>query len=111
MNIIPRSAYLHDTKVRHDDYYGQPAFCTPEVKSYVAKAIGIERILASPDPHFSDIPLERWDALHPAIVIMVGRAIREANGNGGIALSDTVCIAKAAARLIKEPSNSYKREV
>jgi hypothetical protein len=110
MTIIPRKSYI-DGDVSHGQYYGQPAFCTPEVKSLVARAIGLKRILASKDPHFNDIPLERWDALHPAIVIMVGRAIREANGNGGIALSDTVCIAKAAARLIKEPSNSYKREV
>ena len=110
MTIITRKSYI-DGVVSHDDYYSQPSFCTPEVKSMVARAIGLKRILESVDPHFNDIPLVRWDVLHPAVILLVGRAIREANGTGGISLSDTVCVAKAAARSIKEPSNSYKREV
>ena len=101
MTIIPRKSYSNGD-VTHDDYYGQSAFCTPEVKSLVARAIGLKRILESTEPYFNDIALHRWDELHPAVVLLVGNAIREANGTGGISLSDTVCIAKAAARLIKE---------
>ena len=105
MNIITRKSYVNGD-VSHDTYYVEPAFCTPDVKSYVARAITLKRILESTEEHFNDIPLERWDALHPYIIMLVGNAIREANGTGGIALSDTVCIAKQAARLIKEPQNA-----
>jgi hypothetical protein len=101
MNIIPRKQYMTN-EVSHDQYYGQPAFCTPEVKSLVARFIGIGQIVKSTDPHFNDIPLLRWDALHTNIIGLVGKAIAEANGTGGISLSDTVCIAKAAARQLKE---------
>ena len=105
MNIIPRKSYI-DGVVSHDDYYSQPAFCTPEVKSLVARAIGLKRILDSVDPHFNDISLVKWDVLHPAVTFLVGNALREANGTAGISLSDTVCVAKAAARIIKEPYNA-----
>jgi len=111
MTVITRKQYLTN-KVSHDQYYGQPAFCTPEVKSMVARAIGLKRILESTEPHFNDIPLRQWDDLHPAVILLVGNSLREANGTGGIygtggiSLSDTVCIAKAAARLIKEPQNA-----
>ena len=105
MNIIPRKSYINGD-VSHENYYGQPAFCTPEVKALVARAIGLKRILESAEPFFNDIPLRRWDDLHPAVVLLVGNAIREANGTAGISLSDTVCIAKAAAWLIKEPHNA-----
>ena len=105
MTVITRKQYLTN-KVSHDQYYGQPAFCTPEVKSMVARAIGLKRILESTEPHFNDIPLERWDVLHPAVILLVGNALREANGTAGIALSDTVCVAKSAARQLKEPHNA-----
>ena len=83
----------------HRSYYGQ--FVTPGVRSFVAQCIGTKNIKESTDPHFNDTPLRLWDDLHSSIGAMCGRAICAAS-TGGYSLSDTVCIAKEAARQIKE---------
>ena len=86
-------------KVSHQDYY--TSFVTPEVLDLVSKQIGAYRIATSTDSHFNDIPLNSWDRLHFYIHNLCGKAVQQANGNGGYALCDSVCIAKAAARLIR----------
>lgn len=81
----------------HNEYYDQ--FVTKGVINLV-KSIGEDRIKKSTDEHFNDIPLKEWDGLHRYILGMAGRSIAEAS-NGGVSLSDTVCVAKAAARRIR----------
>lgn len=92
-------------EISHDDYYGQ--FVGASVLDLVSRAIGSDRIIRSEDEHFNDIPLSLWDALHPGIRRICGLAISESNsstssGSGGVSLSDTVCVAKAAARQIRD---------
>lgn len=83
----------------HQEYYQQ--FVTPALRGMVADFIGKERILASTDENLNDIPLKKWDALSTMVTLQVGHLIGAAN-NGGISLSDCVCTAKAAARMIQQ---------
>ena len=62
---------------------------------WLAQALGVNdsflpvplaRLRQSNDPHFNDIPLQRWDARHP-----VSRRVP-------LTLSESVCILKAYAR-------------
>lgn len=96
-------AYTHKDymakKCSHDEYYGQFG---KHLISLVSRTIGVDKIKASTDPHFNDIPLQQWDNLAPAVHLTVGRMLSEANGSGGISLADCVCAAKAAAKIIKE---------
>lgn len=91
----------------HDTYYAQ--FVTPSVIYVVAQAIGVERIKASTNPHFNDIPLHLWDRLKDSVrQSMNGRRFKELacpqapKGHIFFSLSDAVCIAKRAAKQIKE---------
>lgn len=86
----------------HRKYYAQ--FVTPAVKTFVAVQIGVGRIKASTDPHMNDIPLELWDRLHEQIRAHCVSLMRQIGGTGGYSLSDSVCIAKEAAKQIKEAS-------
>lgn len=97
--MITRQAYMSDKSPdAHFRYYSQ--FATPAVQAIVARAIGVDRIKRSTDPHLNDIPLREWDALAPAVRMCSGRLIAEANTGGGVSLSDCVCTAKAAARIL-----------
>ena len=97
--MIKRSEYLKGN-VDFQTYYSQ--FVTPEILSLVIRRIGLGAINHSTDMYFCNIPLVKWDNLHPAIILLIGDKIKEANNTGGISLSDTICIAKAAASIIKE---------
>lgn len=93
----------------HNHYYGQ--FASVAVRVLVTRAIGFDRIKASADPHFNDIPLHEWDALVPFMKDLCLSRMADANGALSVdvfgrrsvlwSISDGVCIAKAAARLIK----------
>ena len=99
----------------HREYYGQ--FVNDGVKGVVLRSIGRKAILASTDENFNDIPLHRWDSLagyyqrvchsgkfeltHSALFYCCGRSICEA-GSGGVSANDLVCVAKEAARQIRE---------
>lgn len=96
MTQYSRKDYM-DNKCSHNDYYGQ--FVTADYERYVGEAIGVSRIKNSEDPHFNDIPLIKWDCLYLPNDIMAKLA--SANGSGGTSLSDKVCVAKAAARMIQ----------
>jgi hypothetical protein len=87
----------HET---HRVYYAQ--FVNDSVRNIVECSIGKKHILASQDPHFNDIALRHWDNLQPYIMSACGRGLADANGSGGVSLSDCVCVAKEAARQIKE---------
>lgn len=84
----------------HRQYYGQCV--NPGVIAYVVRAIGADAILRSADPHFNDIPLKLWDAMHGAIRDMCGGKMSRLNGAAGYSLSDSVRIAKEAARQYQE---------
>lgn len=92
---ITRKDYLTGNAT-HEQYYGQ--FATDTVQRFVVRHIGEAAIRASRDPHMNDIPLHKWDYMHPVISSMCGAHLREAGVNA-YALCDTVCIAKAAARV------------
>jgi len=81
--MFTRQDYL-DNKCTHREYYAQ--FVTLYIKAMVSNFIGINHIKASMDEHFNDIPLGLWDTLRC----------------GGKTLSDNVCIAKEAAKQLKE---------
>lgn len=98
--MITRKEYRADQSPdAHFKYYSQ--FATPSVQELVARTIGIDRIKKSTDPHLNDIPLREWDNLAPSVKMLSGRLMAKAN-NGGISLSDCVCTAKAAARILLE---------
>lgn len=86
-------------EVTHQEYYEQFG---QHLIALVANWVGEDRIKASTDESFNDIPLSIWDAMAPNVRQIVGRSIADANGTGGISLSDCVCAAKAAARMIRE---------
>jgi len=95
--MITRKEYMAG-KFTHREYYGQ--FVTDAIKTLVRNHIGEQVIKRSEDPHLNDIPLRRWDNLHQAILSICGKAIASTT-TGGIRLSDTVCIAKEAAKQIQ----------
>jgi len=90
--MLTRKDYLLK-KVSHQEYYGQ--FVTAEVRRLVEKRISRVAIVNSTDPHFNDISLSHWDRLHYSLVVLC-------NLGTGVTLSDTISIAKEAARQIKE---------
>jgi hypothetical protein len=102
-----RKQYMNK-EVSHQDYYAQ--FVTETILDTVRSRIGTKRILKSTDPHFNDIPLQLWDNLAPAIRMTCGKSLSVSNAStcsrevklGGVSLSDCVCVAKAAAKIIKE---------
>ena len=80
----------------HAEYYSQ--FVTKDVTHIVVNRIGHNNLMHSTDEHLNDIPLIKWDKLHHILLPIVGRSLSIANGMG-VSLSDTVCVAKQAARL------------
>lgn len=95
-----REDYMRNpTPEAHRAYYGQ--FTTPAIQAMIADYIGIEKLRASTDPHFNDIPLARWDSLQSFILRTAGRKIATTQ-SGGVSLSDCVCVAKEAARRFLE---------
>lgn len=84
----------------HRRYYAQ--FVTPSIKHLVMSRIGVDRIKASTHPHMSDIPLKEWDNLDSAIRPTGASIHKKINGVCAWSLSDTVCVAKEAAKQIKE---------
>jgi len=93
--------------ISHDEYYGQ--FVNDAVKRVVAQFIGADVIRVSSDPHFNDIALCRWDAVthlvRHAIDATAWKFAQDTYSNRTKfywSLSDGVCIAKAAARMIQD---------
>ena len=95
--MYTRKQYMKG-EVDHQTYYAQFG---QHLVDLVKQVIGEKRVKASEDEHFNDIDLKRWDRMHQSVLMLVGRRLGEANGTGGVSLSDTVCSAKAAARIIR----------
>ena len=102
--VSARTVSKAESAAMHQTYYAQ--FCPQGLISAVVARIGAERILASTGPHMNDIPLQRWDDLAGLVRTYSERKLREANGSGGVSLSDCVCTAKAAARIFKDSNQT-----
>ncbi len=111
MNTLPKYGTPESTAA-HRSYYAQ--FVTPYVKQLVAERIGINRLCASKDPHFNDIPLKVWDSFWVTVLpnggmyivppSTVSALLKEA-GEGNSASTGT-CILKEAARQVVEESQT-----
>lgn len=105
--MYTRKDYLNK-ECTHDEYYRQ--FVSDGVIDMVGSVIGVDRIKASNDPHFNDIPLREWDKLdgpYGIRYIMNRNIFKMANcpeyiGTNKISWSNSDCIsiAKQAARMI-----------
>ena len=93
--MITRKEYMSGAAT-HADYYGQ--FVTERTRQAVAAAIGADKIRNSTDPHFNDIPLHLWDRLTTSLPAVSIRSV----GDDYPTLAGLVCVAKEAARQIKE---------
>ena len=88
----------------HQEYFEQ--FVNSSTINTVLNTIGKRRILDSTDFYLNDIPLNEWDDLHPFLPRNKKAHIQSRETNIG-SLSDTVCIAKAAARKWKNEQISH----
>ena len=96
MRKFTRQDYL-DNQCSHREYYAQ--FINQGVKNRVQQALGLENIQKSTDPYFNDIPLMCWDQ---AMIPVPGWIAIKMKELGDYAtLSSAVCIAKEAAKQIK----------
>jgi len=90
--------------VNHQTYYGQ--FVNDSITQLVLSRIGKNKILASTDESFNDIPLAKWDGLSvsvPSRMISLSNLFCQADDTQpSVSLSDKVCILKAAARMIRD---------
>lgn len=92
------SRTINDTVAFHM-YYGQ--FVTPYVTEVVREHIGEDRIRASKDVHFNDIPLKLWDELIPCVRHAVSVRNEEINGTRCVSMCECVCTMKTAAHIIR----------
>lgn len=92
-----RAQYMAN-ECTHQQYYEQ--FVTPGVRARVNACIGLDRIRASTDPHFNDIPLFLWDRAH-------GNSFPSMKEAGDfLTLAGMVCIQKAYAQQIRAKEQS-----
>ena len=104
--MFTRKEYLAK-ECTHREFFGQ--FVNDSIRETVQTCIGLDKILASTDEAFNDIPLANWDRLNISIYIhqlywnISGKpeATRIKAFLAGYSLSDKVCIAKEAARQIE----------
>lgn len=97
--MITRTDYLQNPKELHNDYWGQ--FVTDYERELVAFKIGIDKLRASTDPHFNDIPLHKWDYVAR---YLHRKELAEGLQKCGDFLTDggMVCVLKVAARQLIE---------
>lgn len=85
-------------------YYSQ--FVTPYVTELVRARIGEDRIRASKDMYFNDIPLKLWDELIPCVRHGIARKNEELNGTLAVSECECVCTLKTAAHIIRNSFNN-----
>ena len=115
MRIFNSKDYMAG-KCTHHEYYKQ--FVNDRVLAIVKRYIGMDAIDRSTDEHMNDIPLKKWNELHQIRYAINGPLWIEcnnaiyANNAGGRFLwtvADQVCIAKAAARILKAKAEGDNR--
>ncbi len=94
--------YLNE-RCTYRQYYGQ--FVNDYTIHMVKTMIGANRILASTDPHFNDIPYQWWDH------VPIGSRPAELMMQCGDHISKTakICICKEAAQQIREAAGITKQ--
>jgi hypothetical protein len=106
--IYTRAEYMKESNTNgmeaHRKYFGQ--FVTEGTKSRVISSIGLKRILSSTNEHFNDIPLVTWDRLTPQLPGSAGFS----KAGDYYTLANGVCLAKEAARQIKEAHEASKEQ-
>lgn len=106
--IFTRADYLAtplaEQPAAHRRYYAQ--FVNQRTIDYVVRAIGADRLLASTDPHFNDIPLPKWDNL--VRYLPLAASLRDTGDY--LTLGGGVCIAKEAARQYVERWQQQQEE-
>ena len=105
MSLITRSQYLNAPTAlgmtpaeAHRAYYAQ--FVGPGTVNLIVMQIGADRLMASTDPHFNDIPLDRWDRNHLLGRLPLARRLEDAGDYPTTA--GLLSIAKEAARQFVE---------
>lgn len=88
-----------DSLAAFHQYYSQ--FVTPYVTEVVREHIGEDRIRASKDVHFNDIPLPLWDRLVPLVRHSVSVRNEDINGTRCVSICECVCTLKTAAHIIR----------
>lgn len=73
----------------------------PTVRRLVYNFIGMDRIKASTDLHFNDIPLDKWDCIAELLSDNIKRQFVQ-DYDVHPCLATWVCIMKEAARQMKE---------
>lgn len=105
-----RQEYLASKNTNaHREYYAQ--FVDGYVRVFVEQVIGRDAIMQSKDPYLNDIPLRRWDRMEPYIRRfclnkMANINGRQVDGKVSWSLGDAVCIAKEAAKQIKDQQHA-----
>lgn len=101
--MFTRKDYL-DEKCSHHEFYSQ--FVNESILKKVRNLF--ERSIEnSKDEHFNDIPLERWDRcslleLIDTKIWKLANGRKEEDKHFSWSISDNICIAKAAARIIRD---------
>jgi hypothetical protein len=98
--VFTRKQYMAN-ECTHREYYGQ--FVTDKIKQAVLRVFSREKLVHAfkKDEDFNTLPLHQWDFI-PHDFSEFAKAMKEANGNSSISLSDCVCTSKEAARQIIE---------
>ena len=91
--MVTRNQYLNG-ECTDRQYYGQ--FVNAGTKARVLSGIGLAALKKSTDPHFNDIPLNKWDNLVPHCPCSAGFA----KAGDYYTLAGGVCLLKEAARQI-----------
>ena len=91
--MFTRKQYINK-ECAHRQYYGQ--FVDNRTKQRVLSGIGLAALKKSTDPHFNDIPLNKWDNLVPHCPGSSGFA----KAGDYYTLGGGVCLLKEAARQI-----------
>lgn len=98
-------------KCTHREYYAQ--FVTQSIKNTLESHFGIDRLVASQDPSFNDIPLAEWDTLCRISDPRLHIPNQFDDGRPGYAHVDAICLLKEAARQMVEhrQSPNYKAPI
>ena len=100
--IIHRNQYHTDPSI-HNEYFFQ--FANPIIRRILSNSITLEQLSESKDPHFNDIPLDRWDSIAKYITPYINNERLKEAGEFN-SLSTRVCILKAIAKDIVASSKS-----
>jgi hypothetical protein len=101
--VYDRRMYMCDNACDYHTYEQQ--FVNAQSMALVKRTFGMERLVASTDKHFNDIPLHEWDMLASVNLrahdyIGMSQIMNYADGNytPSTSLSDRVCLLKESAR-------------